>query len=297
MEFSGVSGSGKSSIIEWIVENFEKQFASFSYYEKGRKKNIFPINSLNIISQKRSKVSKRSVIAIYMKIFDDIREVLSKTSLARERGYDKSYFSFNSNKGYCIDCMGTGEKQIEMHFISDINLLCETCQGKRYRNEILDIYLNGKNINQIWQLTFKEAYDFFYNYSFIQKKIKRIIDAGLGYLQLGFKTNQLSNGEFQRLKITYELSFKSPSSTLYILDEPTAGLHFRDIEIFMKLVYSLIKKGATIIVVEHNVEFLRSVDYLIDIGPEAGENGGKVLAQGSIETIKSSKISYTGQFL
>ncbi|BBM88903.1 excinuclease ABC subunit A [Spirochaetota bacterium] len=337
---SGVSGSGKSSLIEWIQERFsvspadsneealhfhnkeqaanigfiqaiKKDVATQPSYSSKRKKNATKSSPLTMevkafkmpkecimVDQSAITTSKRLIVASTMDFLSDIREVFYKTRLARERGYTMGHFSFNvARKGGCERCHGLGEEEIEMHFLSDISITCDSCRGKRYRNEILEVYHNGKNIHEVLELTIAEAKEFFYSYTKIVRKLDRLIDVGLGYLKCGFATAKLSSGERQRLKIARELAFEAAESKLYILDEPTTGLHFKDIQTLIYALDALVKKGGTVIVVEHNVEFLRSVDYLIDLGPKGGNEGGYVVAEGTVAEVKKTKKGYTSKYL
>ncbi len=306
---SGVSGAGKSSLLEWFVEKlrirngeirkskFETLPGTLEYFEQGRKRlNFLPL-SLTVVDQKAAAVSKRFVVASYVAVMDSIREVFLKTRLARQRGYSMGHFSFNVAKGYCPRCRGIGEEEIEMHFLSDISVRCEECQGKRYKREILDVFHNKKNIFEVLQMTVSQAFDFFYGFAAIRKKLQQLLQVGLGYLNLGLATSKLSSGEVQRLKIARELAFHADVRGFYILDEPTTGLHFKDIQKLLGALDKLLAKGASILVIEHNIEFLRSTDYLIDMGPGAGKKGGEILAFGSVEQVKKKKLGKTWLYL
>ncbi len=297
---SGVSGSGKSSFLNWLHHESLKLIQlknSKSLTYENTKFKPFKIKNVCFINQDSIAMNKRSIIATYMGVYELIRDVFALTHEAKANGLDKGYFSFNSIKGSCLKCQGLGVEEIEMHFISDVSITCEECQGKRFKKEILGIYYQGKNIHEILSMTFNEALDFFHQFKLIREKINRLIKAGLGYLQLGFKTSYLSGGELQRLKIAHELAFADPSTTLYLIDEPTTGLHFKDIEMLTSLLEEILNQKGTIVVIEHNVDFLRGVDYLIDLGPEGGEQGGQLVAEGTPEAVKQKQKGHTHLFL
>ena len=297
---SGVSGSGKSSLTSWVKD---KMLRMIQMKDTTHIKYVNPaalsskIKNICSITQDPVSLNKRSIIATYMEIYDLVRDVFALTHEAKANGFNKSFFSFNSPKGSCLKCRGLGVEEVEMHFISDVDVVCEECQGKRFKKEILKIYYQGKNIHETLEMTFNQALDFFHQFKLIRQKIQRLTNAGLGYLKLGFRTSNLSGGELQRLKIAYELAFAEPESTLYILDEPTTGLHFSDIEMLFHLLEEILNQNGTLMVIEHNIDFLRSVDYLIDLGLEGGEEGGNIIAMGTPEEVKAKKQGYTARFL
>ena len=297
---SGVSGSGKSSLASWINNEMLKmiQMKKTTHLQYVNLGNTAPkIKTVCSINQDAISLNKRSIIATYMGVYDLVRDVFALTHEAKANGFNKSFFSFNSPKGSCLKCQGLGMEEIEMHFISDVDVVCEECQGQKFKKEVLKIYYQGKNIHEVLEMTFNQALDFFYQFKLLREKIKRLINAGLGYLKLGFRTSNLSGGELQRLKIAYELAFADPRSTLYILDEPTTGLHFSDIEMLFQLLEEILNQNGTLLVIEHNVDFLRSVDHLIDLGLEGGEQGGSLMAMGSPDEVKTKKMGYTAKFL
>lgn len=299
---SGVSGSGKSSLLEWLVEKMQekisknyqdftnKKNSSIMFHHQSKSSSKLPIEQIRVVNQKPLSGNKRSTLVSYMDVYLEIRKIYASSRSAKNKGYDISYFSFNSKKGQCTKCYGLGEEEIEMHFISNVKIICEECRGKRFKREVLDIYFNGKNIYDILEMTFNQAQTFFSSFRGLQKKIARLIDAGLGYLKLGFKTSLLSGGERQRLKIAYELAFDDPENVLYLLDEPTTGLHFQDIEKLITLLEKLILSGGSVVIIEHNIEFLRSMDHLIDLGPEGGDQGGQLIAEGNPQKLTKTQF-------
>ncbi len=303
---SGVSGSGKSSLMNYFYprakEAAEKSKFSASskiaLIENGKASTRNPFSRVDYVDQSPVSTSQRSTSASYMDIYDLIRDVFSKCREAKARGYERGHFSFNSSKGQCPQCQGAGVEEIEMHFISDVTVVCESCKGARYRREVLEVFYKGKNIAEILALTYREAWDFFDGLEKIREKIQFLLDAGLGYLKLGMNTNILSGGELQRLKIARELSTaRDTGGNLYLLDEPTTGLHFADTELLVKTLDRLVSRGNTVVVIEHNIEFLRNCDYLIDLGPEGGNEGGHLVAEGTPEEIKAGKKGYTWKYL
>ena len=303
---SGVSGSGKSSLMETIVERIRSRFASprslkgadVYFVEKTKIKKRFPLNTLIEVDQSPVSRSSRSTVASYMEIFNAIREIFSRCQDARERGFHKGYFSFNSPAGACTQCQGKGIEEIEMHFISDVSVTCDLCKGSRYRREVLEVLYKGLHIADILDLSVAKARDFFDGIASICNRLDLLMDTGLGYLKLGIYTSLLSGGELQRLKLGKELSKKwGNSHNLYVLDEPTTGLHFRDIEMLIHVLDRLVKRENTVVVIEHNREFLRNCDYLIDMGPEAGPLGGRIVAQGTVGEVKALGKGATHAFL
>ena len=226
-----------------------------------------------------------------------IRELFSQVPEARARGYKPGRFSFNVKGGRCESCQGDGVIKIEMHFLPDVYVTCEVCKGKRFNRETLEILYKGKNIADILNMTAEEAKDFFKNIPAVKNKLQTITDVGLNYIRLGQQANTLSGGEAQRVKLSKELSKRSTGRTLYILDEPTTGLHFADIEHLLKVLQKLVDTGNTVVIIEHNMDVIKTADYIIDLGPEGGDAGGRVLAEGTPEKITKSKISYTGKYL
>ncbi len=235
--------------------------------------------------------------ATYTKAFDHIRELFSKTEEARIRGYKQGRFSFNVKGGRCETCGGEGQIKIEMQFMPDVYVDCEVCQGKRYNREALEITYKGKNISEVLDMNVEEALLFFENIPQIRRKVKTICDVGLGYIKLGQPATTLSGGEAQRVKLALELSKRSTGRTLYILDEPTTGLHFCDLERLISIFKRLTSKGNTVLVIEHNLDIINNSDWIIDLGPEGGDAGGSVLFEGTVKDLRKNKISYTAETL
>ena len=226
-----------------------------------------------------------------------IRDIFASTQEAKMRGYDKGRFSFNVTGGRCEACSGDGVHKIEMHFLPDIYVPCEVCKGKRYNRETLEVKYKGKNISDVLDMTVEEALEFFKNVPRIKNKIQTLADVGLGYIKLGQPSTTLSGGEAQRVKLATELSKKATGKTLYILDEPTTGLHIADVHKLVDILQRLVDTGNSIVVIEHNLDLIKTADYIIDLGPEGGEKGGQIIAVGSPEQIVKNEQSYTGKFL
>jgi excinuclease ABC subunit A len=239
----------------------------------------------------------RSNPATYVGVFDDIRSLFTQLPSARIRGYKPGRFSFNVSGGRCEHCKGAGVRTIEMNFLPDVYVNCEVCNGKRYNRETLEIRYKGKSIADVLDMTINQAVEFFENVPNILQKIKTIQDVGLGYIKLGQPSTTLSGGESQRVKLATELSKRDTGKTLYILDEPTTGLHFEDIRILMDVLQKLVERGNTVIIIEHNLDVIRQADYIIDMGPEGGRGGGTVLSTGTPEQVAKSKKGYTPRFL
>ncbi len=296
----GVSGAGKSSlIIDVLYKGLSKilgrkvdavgSFTEMKGYESIRK--------VEAITQEPIGKSIRSNPATYINLMDEIRKIFAETDEAKSYGFTSSHFSFNSPKGRCEKCQGSGNLLIEMQFLPDIFIKCEECNGKRYKNEILNVKFNGKNISEVLDMTVDSASSFFKNHPRILKKIKILQDVGLSYLKLGQPLNTLSGGEAQRIKIASHLQQINSNSTLYIFDEPSTGLHLHDINNFMKCIYKLLELKNTVIIIEHNMEIVKAADYIIELGPEGGDKGGYVIAKGKIENILKSKQSLTSKYL
>ena len=297
---TGVSGSGKSSLINEILY---KTLASTIYSSKekpGKCKEIKGLENIDKvvqISQTPIGRTPRSNPATYTGVFDDIRDIFAETKEAKIRGYDKGRFSFNVKGGRCEACWGDGVKKIEMHFLPDVYVPCEVCHGKRYNRETLEVRFKGKSIADVLDMTINRAVEFFENVPQILNKIKVLQDVGLGYIKLGQSSTTLSGGESQRVKLATELSKRDTGKTLYILDEPTTGLHFEDIRVLMGVLNKLVDKGNTVIVIEHNLDVIKMADYLIDMGPEGGKGGGELLSYGTPEEVVKSTKGYTPKFL
>lgn len=297
---TGVSGSGKSTLINEILYKGLNRKINGSKDTPGRHKNILGVKNIDkIINIDQSPIGRtpRSNPATYTGVFDVIREVFSNTPEARMRGYKPGRFSFNVRGGRCEACNGDGIIKIEMQFLSDVYVPCEVCKGKRYNRETLQVKYKGKNIADILNMTVESALDFFKNIPRIHSRLETLSDVGLGYIKLGQPSTQLSGGEAQRIKLAYELSKRSTGKTLYILDEPTTGLHTDDVKKLIDILQRIVDKGNTVVVIEHNLDVVKCADYIIDLGPEGGEKGGRVLCTGIPEKIAQSKNSYTGQYL
>lgn len=297
---TGVSGSGKSTLVNEILYKGLNKKLNNSKDIPGKHKEILGVEYIDkIIDIDQSPIGRtpRSNPATYTGVFDIIREVFSTTSEARMRGYKPGRFSFNVKGGRCEACSGDGIIKIEMQFLSDVYVPCEICKGKRYNRETLEVKYKGKNIDEVLNMTVEEALEFFQNLPRIKNKLETLMDVGLGYVKLGQPSTQLSGGEAQRIKLAYELSKRSTGKTLYILDEPTTGLHVDDVNRLIQILQRLTDGGNTVIVIEHNLDVIKSADYLIDLGPEGGEKGGTIIASGTPEEIAKVKKSFTGQYL
>lgn len=295
---TGVSGSGKSSLInEVLYKNLAKKLYGSS--EKGGKcKEIVGIENIDkIINIDQSPIGRtpRSNPATYTGVFDYIRDIFANTNEAKLRGYQKGRFSFNVAGGRCEACQGDGVLKIEMHFLPDVYVPCEVCKGKRYNKETLEVKYKGKSISDILEMTVEEALEFFANIPKIKQKIQTLYDVGLGYIKLGQPSTTLSGGEAQRIKLATELSKRPTGKTLYILDEPTTGLHIADVHKLVDILQRLVDTGNTIVVIEHNLDLIKTADYIIDLGPEGGDNGGEIIATGTPEQIIKNDKSYTGK--
>ncbi len=297
---TGVSGSGKSTLINQTlfpaISNELHQSKEYPLEYKAIK-GLEDIKKVINIDQSPIGRTPRSNTATYTKIFDDIREIFSQTNSAKIRGFDKGRFSFNVKGGRCEACSGAGIVKIEMNFLPDVYIDCELCKGKRYNHETLEVVYKDKNIADVLEMTVDEAFVFFEKIPSLKRKLQTLIDVGMGYISLGQSATTLSGGEAQRIKLSSELSKISKGDTIYILDEPTTGLHFEDIKKLLSVLNKLVDKGNTIIVIEHNLDVIKSADYIIDIGPQGGINGGCIIAKGTPEQVSKVKKSYTGYFL
>lgn len=297
---TGVSGSGKSSLInETLYPILSKHFYN-SVKEPLPYDSITGLENINkVIEINQAPIGRtpRSNPATYTKVFDEIRKLYSELPESKIRGYKSGRFSFNVKGGRCETCGGAGLRVIEMNFLPDVHVLCETCQGKRYNRETLEVRFKGKSINDILNLTIDDALVFFENFPLITQKIKTLQDVGLGYLKLGQPSTTLSGGEAQRVKLAAELSKRDTGKTLYILDEPTTGLHFEDIKVLMNVLDKLVDKGNTVLIIEHNLDVIKMADYIIDMGPDSGIRGGEIICEGTPEEIVAKGIGYTGYYL
>lgn len=297
---SGVSGSGKSTLVHEILYKSLKNKVYNSKVISGEYESMkidSLIDKVIIIDQSPIGKTPRSNPATYTKVFDYVRKLFSETKEAKIRGYTPGRFSFNLNGGRCENCRGDGLIKIEMNFLPDVYIKCEECKGKRYNKETLQVKYKGKTISDVLEMTVEEAREFFKNVPVIKRKLDTLIKVGLDYLSLGQNSVTLSGGEAQRIKITRELSKKSTGNTIYLLDEPTTGLHFHDIKKLIKVLNELVEKNNSVIVIEHNLDVLKSADYIIDLGPEGGDKGGEIIATGTPEEIAKEKNSFTGRFL
>lgn len=297
---TGVSGSGKSSLINEILYKKLAHVLNRARTHAGEHKEIKGVEQLDkIIAIDQSPIGRtpRSNPATYTNLFNDIREVFASTNEAKIRGYKAGRFSFNVKGGRCEACSGDGIKKIEMHFLADIFVPCEVCKGKRYNRETLEVKYKGKNIYEVLEMTVDEAVDFFANIQKIRRKLETLQEVGLGYIKLGQSSTTLSGGEAQRVKLATELSRRSTGQTIYILDEPTTGLHTADVHKLTEVLEKLVEGGNTVVVIEHNLDVIKTADYIIDMGPEGGDNGGTVIASGTPEQVAKVEKSYTGQYL
>jgi excinuclease ABC subunit A len=298
---TGVSGSGKSTLVnEILYKGLNRKLYKNSKMEPGKHIAIEGVEYLDkIIDIDQSPIGRtpRSNPATYTSVFDNIREIFAQTPEARMRGYKPGRFSFNVKGGRCEACRGDGIIKIEMHFLPDVYVPCEVCKGQRYNRETLEIKYKGKNIAQVLDMTVDEAVEFFQNIPKIYRKLKTLQDVGLGYIRLGQPATTLSGGEAQRVKLATELSRRSNGKTLYILDEPTTGLHIADIHKLLGVLSRLVDAGDTVVVIEHNLDVIKCADYVIDLGPEGGNKGGQIIATGTPEEVVGVETSYTGQFL
>ena len=302
---TGVSGSGKSTLIFDVLFNAaQKKFSGghrdVSYIAPGKYREITGLDSLErVLSVDQAPIGRtpRSNPATYTGVFSHIRDLFSMLPDARVRGYSASRFSFNVHGGRCESCRGNGLIKVEMHFLPDVYVVCDVCKGRRYNDDTLEIRLKGKNIAEVLDMTVMEALQFFENIPPIKRKLGILEEIGLGYLQLGQSATTLSGGEAQRIRLSRELGKKSSGGTLYILDEPTTGLHFVDIQRLLDVINMLVDMGNTAVVIEHNLDVVKSADHIIDLGPEGGEDGGRVVAEGTPEEISGDDTSYTGRFL
>ena len=297
---TGVSGSGKSSLVNEILYKSLARKLNRARTIPGKFKKLEGVEMLDkVIAIDQSPIGRtpRSNPATYTGVFDMIRDLFASTADAKARGYSKGRFSFNVKGGRCEACSGDGIIKIEMHFLPDVYVPCEVCGGKRYNRETLEVKYKGKSIYDVLNMTVEEATRFFENIPSIYRKISTLNDVGLSYIRLGQPSTELSGGEAQRIKLATELSRRSTGKTIYILDEPTTGLHFADVHKLVEILRRLSDGGNTVIVIEHNLDVIKAADYIIDIGPEGGDRGGTVIAQGTPEEVAKNPVSYTGQYV
>ncbi|MBO7644003.1 MAG: excinuclease ABC subunit UvrA, partial [Bacteroidales bacterium] len=297
---AGVSGSGKSSLInETLMPILKGRF--YNYKQKplpyGSIEGVEFIDKVIEIDQSPIGRSPRSNPATFTGVFDDIRKLFEDTPDAKVRGFKSGRFSFNVPGGRCEECKGAGIKLVEMNFLPSVSVVCDACRGRRYKEDTLAVRYKGKNINDVLEMPISEAYEFFKAHPKIAPRLKALVDVGLGYVHLGQSSVSLSGGESQRMKLAAELFRKATGNTLYMLDEPTTGLHFEDIKTLLGVLQKLVDQGNTVIIIEHNPDILKSVDWLLDMGPEGGRRGGLIVAQGTPEQIAKDPASVTGPFL
>ena len=297
---TGVSGSGKSTLIN------DTLYHAVSHHLYGSSAEPAPYESIEglehfdkVINVDQSPIGRtpRSNPATYTGLFTPIRELFAGVPASKERGYDPGRFSFNVKGGRCESCQGDGVLKVEMHFLPDVYVPCDVCHGKRYNRETLDVQYKGKNISEVLELTVENAYEFFKAVPVVARKLKTLLDVGLGYIRLGQSATTLSGGEAQRVKLSLELSKRDTGRTLYILDEPTTGLHFHDIALLLEVIHRLRDQGNTVVIIEHNLDVIKTADWVIDLGPEGGAGGGQIIAQGTPEQVAKSKASFTGRYL
>jgi len=297
---TGVSGSGKSTLVYEIIYKGLMRKIHDSKEAPGAHDSITfdeQIDKVIVIDQSPIGKTPRSNPATYTKVFDEIRKIFSLTPEAKQRGYKPGRFSFNVRGGRCETCQGDGLIKIEMNFLPDIYIECEECKGKRYNRETLEVTYKSKTIADVLGMSVEEALELFKNIPFIKNKLETLSQVGLDYIKLGQSSTTLSGGEAQRIKLTRELSKKDTGNTLYLLDEPTTGLHFHDVKKLISVLNKLVEKGNTVVVIEHNLDMIKSADYIIDLGPEGGDLGGHVVATGTPEEISENKRSYTGEII
>ncbi len=297
---TGVSGSGKSTLIN------DTLYHAVSHHLYGSSAEPAPYEAIEglehfdkVINVDQSPIGRtpRSNPATYTGLFTPIRELFAGVPASKERGYDPGRFSFNVKGGRCESCQGDGVLKVEMHFLPDVYVPCDVCHGKRYNRETLDVQYKGKNISEVLELTVENAYEFFKPVPVVARKLKTLLDVGLGYIRLGQSATTLSGGEAQRVKLSLELSKRDTGRTLYILDEPTTGLHFHDIALLLEVIHRLRDQGNTVVIIEHNLDVIKTADWVIDLGPEGGAGGGQIIAQGTPEQVAKSKASFTGRYL
>jgi excinuclease ABC subunit A len=297
---TGVSGSGKSTLVDEVLHKALMRHLHGSTEPPGRHEGIEGLEHLDkviVIDQSPIGRTPRSNPATYTGAFTPMRDLFAGTSLSKARGYKVGQFSFNVKGGRCENCEGDGIIKLEMHFLPDVYIPCEVCKGKRYTDETLEVTFKGKNIAEVLDMSVEEAMEFFKNIPTLGRKLRTLWEVGLGYVKLGQSATTLSGGEAQRVKLATELSKRATGRTIYLLDEPTTGLHFDDVNKLLNVLQRLREKGNTVIVIEHNMDVIKTSDWIIDLGPEGGDEGGKIVAEGTPEEVSRSKQSYTGRYL
>lgn len=297
---TGVSGSGKSTLINATL------YPNIAHHLHNSALKMAPLERIEgldyfdkVVDVNQSPIGRtpRSNPATYTGVFTPIRELFAATAEARSRGYLPGRFSFNVKGGRCEACRGDGVIKVEMHFLPDVYVTCDVCDGKRYNRETLNTLYKGKNIFEVLEMTVEEGLEFFQAIPGIKQKLQTLVDVGLSYITLGQKATTISGGEAQRIKLAKELSKRSTGKTIYILDEPTTGLHFHDVDVLLTVLHRLRDEGNTIIVIEHNLDVVKTADWIIDLGPEGGSGGGRIIATGTPETVAKTKGSFTGEYL
>jgi excinuclease ABC subunit A len=297
---TGVSGSGKSTLINDTLYHAAARHLFGSQTEPATYDTITGLEHFDkVINVDQAPIGRtpRSNPATYTGVFTPIRDLFSEVPTAKERGYSAGRFSFNVKGGRCEACQGDGVIKVEMHFLPDVYVPCDVCHGKRYNRETLEVQYKGKNIHEVLEMTVEEAHEFFKPVPVVARKLQTLLDVGLGYIRLGQSATTLSGGEAQRVKLSLELSKRDTGRTLYILDEPTTGLHFHDIDLLLKVIHRLRDQGNTVVIIEHNLDVIKTADWLIDLGPEGGAGGGQIIAQGTPEDVARSPVSFTGKYL
>jgi excinuclease ABC subunit A len=297
---TGVSGSGKSTLVNDVLFRALASRLHGAKERPGKHEKITGLDKIDkVIGIDQSPIGRtpRSNAATYVSAFAPIREIYARTPHAREMGYAPGRFSFNVSQGRCDACEGAGVKKIEMQFLPDVYVTCDECKGKRYNSETLAVKYKGRTISEVLDMTVEEALSFFENITAVTRKLQTLSDVGLGYLRLGQPATTLSGGEAQRIKLAAELSRRDTGKTVYILDEPTTGLHFADVSKLLSVLRRLVELGNTIIIIEHNLDVIASADWLVDLGPEGGAAGGSIVAEGTPEQVSESPSSFTGQYL
>jgi excinuclease ABC subunit A len=297
---TGVSGSGKSTLVNDTLYHAAARHLYGSQAEPAAHESVSGMEHFDkVISVDQAPIGRtpRSNPATYTGLFTPIRDLFATVPMAKERGYSAGRFSFNVKGGRCEACQGDGVLKVEMHFLPDVYVPCDVCHGKRYNRETLEVHYKGKNVTEVLGMTVEEAHEFFKPVPVIARKLHTLLDVGLGYIRLGQSATTLSGGEAQRVKLSLELSKRDTGRTLYILDEPTTGLHFHDIDLLLKVIHRLRDQGNTLVIIEHNLDVIKTADWVVDLGPEGGAGGGQIIATGTPEDVAKNENSFTGKYL